>query len=182
MPGDAISLHDAIARVAAKDRSAFEILYRATSAKLYGVILRILRNKAVADDVLQDVYVSIWERAGSFDPTRGSPLGWMATIARNRALDEIRKKKTVATEDIESIAEPAAEFEHPLDKTERREDLAKLMRCLSGLEPGRREIILLAYCQGATREALATKFATPAATIKSWLRRSLMQLKVCLES
>src|SRR5471032_1127113 len=88
-----------LSRIAGRDSAAFSILYKQTSAKLYGVVARILTRGDVAADVLQEVYVRIWEKAGEFDPVRGSPLAWMATIARNRALDEVRRVRPVSLED-----------------------------------------------------------------------------------
>ena len=166
--------------VAARDRAAFAALYKATSAKLYGIIVRILPGKGMADEVMQEVYVKIWDRAGDFDPTRASPISWMAAIARNRALDEARKRTPVSMEDMPESYEPAAETGHPLDGQERSEALRALLACLSGLEKEKREIVLLAYYRGMSREALASRYNHPVATIKTWLHRSLAQLRMCL--
>ncbi len=181
MPTSSDILNETLGRVASGDRQAFEVLYRASSTKLYGVVFRIMRSKAAAEDVLQEVYATIWRRAGSFDAAKGQAISWMSMIARNRALDEIRKRSSDNV-DIDSIAEPAGDTEHPMEKAERSEGLRKLMTCLSGLEPEKREMIMLAYYHGASREALAVKYAAPTPTIKSWLRRSLIQLRSCLES
>jgi RNA polymerase sigma-70 factor (ECF subfamily) len=176
--GDLIVLME---RVAGRDRAAFAALYRATSAKLYGVILRILRRRDVADEVLQEVYVQIWERAGRYDAGKGSPITWMATIARNRALDEVRRKTPVSLEDMPETAEMASETALPLELVEQGEALQRLRRCIDRLEPERREALLLAYRDGLTREALGRRLGRPPATIKSWLRRSLAQLRECLD-
>lgn len=98
-------------RVARKDRAAFAEVYQATSAKLYGVALRILKRRDIADEVLQEVYVKVWERASDFDSERASPISWMSTIARNRALDEVRRKRPVAIEDHPEIQEFASDDE-----------------------------------------------------------------------
>jgi RNA polymerase sigma-70 factor (ECF subfamily) len=174
-------LPDLLHRVAARDREAFAALYRATSAKLYGVVSRILSH-GDASEVLQEVFVKIWERAGDFDTAKGSPLGWMATIARHRALDEVRRSRPVSLEDMPEGYEPAAEFVDPLASRERRQSYAALMRCLEALEPDKREMILAAYYRGASREALAERYGAPVGTVKTWLRRSLAQLKDCLSS
>lgn len=169
-----------LARVANKDAAAFEALYDFTSAKLYGIILRILRRRDMADEVLQEVYVKIWERAADFDAMRASPITWMATIARNRALDEIRKRTPLSIEDTpEALEVPSAE-PHPLAALELSQDLHALQACLDRLEPQRKEIVLQAYLLGATREELSQRFGHPVATIKTWLHRSLAQLKACL--
>jgi RNA polymerase sigma-70 factor (ECF subfamily) len=167
-------------RVAAQDRAAFSALYQATSAKLYGIILRILQRRDIADEVLQEVYVVIWERAQLYDATKASPITWMAAIARNRALDEVRRKTALSIEDVPEVADIASDEEHPLDRMEQSEELKRLFRCLEGLDAERREMVLLAYRDGLTREALGERFSRPAGTIKTWLRRSLQQLRECL--
>lgn len=175
-------LDDVVRRVAARDRSAFAELYRATSAKLYGIIFRILRRKDLADEVLQEVYVKVWERAGDFDPRVASPITWMATIARNRALDEVRRKTAQSIEDTPEAMDVADGGDLALDTLLKSEDGRRLGECLNRLEPERREMVVLAYCQGASREELAARYGAPVSTIKTWLRRALQQLKACLSS
>ena len=169
-----------MARIAARDTAAFAALYKQTSAKLYGVVARILTRGDVASDVLQEAYVRIWEKAGDFDPVKGSPLAWMATIARNRALDEVRRVRPVSLEDQPEGFEPAAEEIDPLGARERSEGLARLINCLKGLDDEKRAVVLLAYYRGLSREALAKRFGRPVPTIKTWLHRSLAQLRDCL--
>jgi RNA polymerase sigma-70 factor, ECF subfamily len=175
-------LADLMRGVAARDREAFATLYRQTSAKLHGVVARIVTRGDLSGEVLQEVYVRIWEKAGDFDPDKGSPIAWMATIARNRALDEVRRVKPVSLEDLPEGFEPAAEEIDPLATRERSEQLALLMRCLKTLDEEKRRIVLLAYYRGLSREALAERFHTPVPTIKTWLRRGLAQLRDCLSS
>jgi RNA polymerase sigma-70 factor, ECF subfamily len=169
-----------LTRVAARDATAFAALYKQTSAKLYGVVARILTRGDVAADVLQEAYVRIWEKAGDFDPVKGSPLAWMATIARNRALDEVRRVRPVSLEDQPEGFEPAAEDIDPLATRERSEGLAALVNCLKALDEEKRAVVLLAYYRGLSREALAKRFGRPVPTIKTWLHRSLAQLRDCL--
>ena len=169
-------------RVAGRDRAAFATLYKQTQAKLYGVIARILVRSDLAGEVLQEAYVRIWQKASDFDPAKGSPIAWMATIARNRALDEVRRVKPLALGDMPDSFEPAAEEIDPLGARDRSEQLSALMRCLSLLDAEKRQIVLLAYYRGASREALAKRFERPIPTIKTWLHRSLAQLKDCLSS
>jgi len=176
------SLSDLLARVASRDRAAFAALYRATQAKLYGVVSRILSRGDTSGEVLQETYVRIWERAGEFDPAKGSAVAWMATIARNRALDEVRRVRPSSIEDMPEGFELAAETEDPLASRGRSEQLAALMRCLNQLDEERRAVLLLAYYRGSSREALAKRFGKPVPTIKTWLHRGLAQLRGCLES
>ncbi len=169
-------------RVALRDEAAFKTLYQRTSAKLYGIVFRILPSRDAAGEALQDAYVRIWERAGDFDAARGSPLAWMGTIARNRALDEVRRVRPSSIEDLPESFEPAADEIDPLASRERSEQLAALIACLEALEKEKRSILLLAYYRGASREALAKRFGRPVPTIKTWLQRSLAQLRDCLSS
>jgi RNA polymerase sigma-70 factor, ECF subfamily len=173
-------LADLLRQVAARDTTAFAALYKHTSAKLYGVVARILTRGDVAADVLQEAYVRIWEKAGDFDPAKGSPLAWMATIARNRALDEVRRVRPASLEDQPVGFEPAAEEIDPLAARERSEGLTALVDCLKGLDEEKRAVVLLAYYRGLSREALSKRFGRPVPTIKTWLHRSLAQLRDCL--
>jgi RNA polymerase sigma-70 factor (ECF subfamily) len=175
-------LSNLLSRIATRDTVAFAALYKQTSAKLYGIVARILTRGDVAADVLQEVYVRVWEKAGEFDPLKGSPLAWMATIARNRALDEVRRVRPVSLEDQPEGFEPAAEEIDPLGARERSEGLARLINCLNGLDDEKRAIVLLAYYRGLSRDALAKRFGRPVPTIKTWLHRSLAQLRDCLKS
>ena len=178
-PQDLSSL---LARVARRDRAAFAGVYQATSAKLFGIILRILKRRDLADEVLQEVYVKIWERAADFDPRIASPITWMATIARNRALDEIRRKRPESIEDHPQLLDTPSDDDSALTNVMRGEDGKRLTDCLNRLEQPRRQMVVLAYCDGLSRDELAEKFGQPVNTVKTWLRRSLAQLKGCLSS
>jgi RNA polymerase sigma-70 factor, ECF subfamily len=170
-----------LADAAAGDEASFAELYQATSAKLFAVALRILRSREAAEEVLQEAYVRIWERAGDFKPEIASPITWMAAIVRNRSLDEVRRRGARPTADVSELDDVASEDEHPLEALGREEDVARLLRCLEGLEPEKKEIVRLAYLDGFSREALAKRFGRPEGTIKTWLHRSLAQLRGCLE-
>ncbi len=176
-------LNDLLSRVAAGDEASFSELYQQSSAKLYGVALRIVRSKEMAEDVLQDAFVKIWARAQHFDPGIASPLTWMGAIVRNRAIDELRRRAARPTGGHESeIENLPSEEEHPLTGLERADDVKRLKRCLDGLEPEKKEMVTLAYLNGMSREELARRFARPEGTVKTWLHRSLAQLKGCLEA
>ncbi len=167
-------------RIALKETAAFSELYEATSAKLYGIVLRILVRRDLADEILQEVYVKIWERAGDFDPSRASPITWMATIARNRALDEARRSKPVSLEDMPAGFDVVSEAPLALEMLTQSEDGQKLFDCLQKLEVEKREVVVQAYLHGLSREALSKRFSRPVPTIKTWLHRSLAQLKDCI--
>ena len=178
----AAELAGLLSRVALRDEAAFAELYRQTSARLYGVVARILSKGDASAEALQDAYIRIWERAGDFDPARGSALAWMATIARNRALDEVRRVRPAFLEELPESFEPAADDVDPLAARERSETLSAVLKCLEALDAERRAILMLAYYRGLSREALAKRFAKPVPTIKTWLHRSLAQLRDCLAS
>jgi RNA polymerase sigma-70 factor, ECF subfamily len=171
-----------LAAVAKGDQGAFERLYVATRAKLYGVVLRILRRADLADEVMQDTYLKIWRSAGEFDPHLATPITWMVAIARHRALDLVRKKSETSIEDEPVALQAQWEVANPLEQHETNEQLRRLLVCLDALETERRELILLAYFGGFSREQLAAKFAAPVNTVKTWLRRSLVRIRECLGS
>jgi RNA polymerase sigma-70 factor, ECF subfamily len=168
--------------VAAGDQAAFERLYAATRAKLYGVVLRILRRADLADEVMQEAYLKIWNSAGQFDPVVASPITWMVAIARNRAIDLARKRRDVSVEEAPEALEFAADIADPLAGRERSEELARLLDCLGRLDPEQRQLVLLAYYNGLSRAELAARLGRPVNTIKTWLRRSILAVRECLGS
>ena len=171
-----------LAAVAKGDRTAFERLYAATRAKLYGVVLRILRRHDLADEVMQETYVKIWSSAGQFDPALSSPITWMVAIARNRAIDQVRKKTEVSIDEDPAVLEIAADSPDPLAKREMTEELRRLLACMGRLDEERRRLVLFAYYDGWSREQLAAKFDRPVNTVKTWLRRALIEIRECLGS
>jgi len=170
-----------LGQAAAGDRAAFARLYDRTSAKLFATARRISRSDAAAEDAVQEAYVRIWRRAADFDPSIASPIAWMTTIVRHAAIDMARRtaERVSAAGDAidgdlaERLADPEAE-------TERLAAGSGLARCLETMEADRRTMVLLAYCQGWSREELAERFSRPVATVKTLLRRSLLSLKECL--
>jgi RNA polymerase sigma-70 factor, ECF subfamily len=173
-------LVELLAAVARGDVAAFEQLYSATRAKLYGVLLRILGSAALADEVLQEAYLKVWRMAGKFDPAIASPITWMVAIARNRAIDIVRKKGEVSIEDEPDALAVAADTPAPLVRREMNEELKKLLSCLGKLDPEKQRIVLLAYYSGWSRDQLAKKLDIPINTIKTWLRRSLLEIRECM--
>jgi RNA polymerase sigma-70 factor, ECF subfamily len=169
-----------LAAVAKGDQAAFERLYGATRAKLYGVLLRILGKPELADDVMQETYLKVWKMAGRFDPTIASPITWMVAIARNRAIDIVRKRADLSVEDSPEAMGVAAEAPPPLARREMTEELRRLLSCLGKLDPEKQRIVLLAYYSGWSREQLGQKLDIPVNTIKTWLRRSLLEIRECM--
>ena len=169
-----------IAAVAKGDESAFERLYAATRAKLYGVVLRILRRQDIAEEVIQEAYIRIWNNAAQFNPGVASPITWMVSIARNRAIDVVRKRGETSLEEEPAAMEVAADTPDPLARREMTEELKRLLECVGRLEPDRQKLVLLAYYNGWSREQLAEKFGAPVNTVKTWLRRSMLDVRECL--
>jgi RNA polymerase sigma-70 factor (ECF subfamily) len=179
MPVSRQELVAALQGTARGDREAFRTVYTATSLKLYGIVVRILGRRDLADEVLQEVYIRVWQRAGDFDAASGSPITWLATIARNLALDEARRKTPRSLEEFPEILQLPSD-DDPSANQERNEDARRLQACLERLEPEKRELVLLAYHYGMTREEISARINRPVATVKTWLRRSLEQLRTCL--
>jgi RNA polymerase sigma-70 factor (ECF subfamily) len=171
-----------LVEVAAGSRVAFEALYRATSSKLFGVCLRVLPDRAEAEDVLQEVYASVWRKAGQYDAERASALAWLSMIARNKAIDRLRAAPQAQRHaPIDDAAEAADAGPSPLQHAEIANDRDRLDACMSKLDDRRRELIRIAFFDGTTYEELAERIGSPLGSVKSWIRRGLMQLRVCLE-
>jgi RNA polymerase sigma factor (sigma-70 family) len=172
----------AILRVAGGDRAALALVYAETSAKLFGICLRILGDRSEAEDVVQDVYLTVWRKAGSFDPTLASPITWLVAIARNRAIDRLRSGALArANVPIEAANDVADAGLSAVEQLELDEERGQLMGCLDELEARQSAAIRAAFLDGLTYEELADRAAVPLGTMKSWIRRGLMKLKACLE-
>ncbi len=169
-----------LAAIAKGYEPAFEQLYAATRAKLYGVLLRILGRPELAEEVMQETYLKVWKMADKFDPTLASPITWMVAMARNRAIDIVRKKGEVSIEEQPEALEVASNSPAPLARREMTEELKRLLSCLGKLDPEKQRIVLLAYYSGWSREQLSKKLNIPVNTIKTWLRRSLIEIRECL--
>jgi RNA polymerase sigma-70 factor (ECF subfamily) len=169
-----------LAAVAKGDASAFERLYFATSAKIYGVVLRILRRHELAADVMEETYLQIWRTAGQYDPTLYGPIAWMVAIARTKAIDLARRPETAADESEPEVAETEGPNVPP--RRELTDELRRLLTCIGRLEPDRQRMLLLAYYGAFTREQLAEKLEMPVNLLKSALQRSLSEVEKCLTS
>ena len=175
-PGAAL-LSDLLARAADGDRQAFREFYDNISAKLFGIILRILIERGEAEDVLQEVFFTIWRKAAEFDPTRASPVTWTATIARNRAIDRLRARGNRPLAPLDEAA--AVRDESPAADViiDAHRDAVRLDAALAALEPRHAAAIRSCYFEGSTYEALALREGIPVGTLKSWVRRGLMRMK-----
>jgi RNA polymerase sigma-70 factor, ECF subfamily len=175
-------LRQLLAKVAEADRAAFARLYDLVSGRLFGIIGRILPRPELAEDALQETFTRIWQRAKSYDEAIASPMAWMATIARNQAIDLRRRsaeKLSAASSELdESLADSTPD---PETLAEQAGDLRLLRDCMQGLPAERQQLVLLAYREGFSREELSERFKRPVTTIKTLLRRSLIALKECLD-
>ena len=175
-------LRDTLLAVAGGDRAAFETLYKLTSAKLFGVCLRILGKQGDAEDVLQETYTTVWHKAGLYDPERASPVTWLVMIARNKAIDRMRagggEPQAVPIELAAEIGDASA---GPAAGAEAADSSRRLDHCLETLEARQQTLIRTAFFEGVTYENLAARSHTPLGSVKSWIRRGLMKLKACLE-
>jgi RNA polymerase sigma-70 factor (ECF subfamily) len=173
----------AMRRLAQGERAALEEVYRATSAKLFGICYRILGDEKEAEDALQDVYLTLWRRAGRYDASRASPIAWLATFARNRAIDRLRTGKVrrgaVAEDEAAPLSDDAPLADEMLIDAERQ---ARVHACLERLEEAPRVAIRTAFFEGRTYAELADRMEVPLGTMKSWIRRGLAKLKACMEA
>ena len=184
-----------LARAGLGDRAAFATLYERTSSHLFAVVLRINRDRAQAEDILQEVYVNVWRAASSFDAAQSQPLTWLTSIARNRTIDSLRRLQTqprlrgaaasgdgAESEDDDVYDTVADDAPGPLELLSRAADARSLAACMDELAATHRQSLALAFFQGLSHAEVATQMRQPLGTIKSWLRRSLATLKSCLDA
>ncbi|MEQ1939620.1 sigma-70 family RNA polymerase sigma factor [Mesorhizobium sp. CN5-321] len=169
-----------IVRTSMRDRTAFDLLYRLTSAKLFGVCLRVLNDRSEAEEALQEVYVKVWTKADRFAVSELSPISWLVAVARNHAIDRlrVRRKTTAGIDAAIDIADPTP---GPEALAMAGEDSARVHRCLDELDEDRASAVRGAYLKGESYAELAERHDVPLNTMRTWLRRSLIKLRECLE-
>lgn len=183
---------DLLSRVALGDRVAFDTLYRQSSPHLLAVILRIQGNRALAEDILQEVYVNVWRAAQSFNPALSQASTWLSSVARNRAIDSLRRRQsepgTVSStrvdqhnDESDMLDEVASDTLGPQALLERAGEARQIQHCLKGLSGEQKHSLALAFYQGLTHAEVAEHLGQPLGTVKSWVRRGLLSLKSCLE-
>jgi RNA polymerase sigma-70 factor (ECF subfamily) len=189
-----VDLARLLGRTGLGDRAAFAALYERTSAHLHAVVLRIQRDRGQAEDILQEVYVNVWRAARSFDAAQSQPLTWLTSIARNRAIDSLRRSQARPQvqshapggareeEEEESVYDRIAdEAAGPLDLLDRASDARALSACMDQLSAAQRQSLALAFYQGLSHSEVAEQMREPLGTVKSWVRRALLALKDCLQ-
>lgn len=188
-----LALAELLARARLGDRAAFAALYEQTSAHLLGVVLRINRDPAQAEDVLQEVYVKVWRAAQGFDAAQSQPLTWLTSIARNCAIDSLRRSQTqpklqsrssnASTDEDDDVYDTVADAAPgPLDLLSRASDARALAACMERLSAPQRQSVALAFFDGLSHAEVADSMRQPLGTVKSWVRRALQSLKSCLEA
>lgn len=180
MDGSA-EITELLSRCALRDRQAFRELYRRTSAKLFGVTLRILRDRSEAEEALQEVYVKIWQRSDRFVAGGYSPISWLVAVARNHALDILRARRP-QSEDIDVALEVADTAPDPERAAVDSGERSRIETCLSELDTDKADAVRGAYLDGYSYEELATRHSVPLNTMRTWLRRSLLKLRECLSA
>ena len=162
------------------EQNALRDLYRRTSARLYGICLRVLADEGEAQDVLQEVYTTAWTKAGQFDPAKASAMTWLSVLARNKAIDRLRARRAPGAPLDDAAQVPSGEPSQ-LEVLEQAEDAGRLRDCLEELDERARAMIRSAFFDGASYPELASREKVPLPTMKSWIRRGLLRLRGCLE-
>lgn len=179
MTADAAQIEDLIARISLGERSAFSALYDRTSAKLFGICLRVLKDRTAAEDAMQDAYVKIWKNADRYRSNGLSPMTWLITIARNTAIDRLRASRDTA--DIDGMTEVLpAPGPSPEASVVAGSEAKRIVACLGELPEDRRTAVRECYLGGLSYQDLADKFDVPLNTMRTWLRRSLASLRECM--
>ena len=180
-PAERDELNQLLQLAGRNDQKAFAELYKRTSSKLFGVCLRMLRDRGEAEEVLQETYTTVWRRAGSFDASRASAITWLVTLSRNKAIDRLRQHREELLDDPSKLDETVDEQPTPAAGAETSQEYQRLQHCLDELDPQQQSSVREAFFTGATYNELATRCKVPLGTMKSWIRRSLMQLRTCLD-
>jgi RNA polymerase sigma-70 factor (ECF subfamily) len=162
------------------EQVALRRLYDQEAGQLLGVALRIVRRREVADEVLHDAFLSIWQKSATYSPALGSGRGWILTIVRNRALDVARQSGREISSSENTIEDIPSDGLGPLEALSRNRDVSALCRCLECMDEQKRACILLAYLDGYSHQQIADRLACPLGTVKTWTRRGLIGLKACL--
>lgn len=182
-----------MARCALGERAAFAKLYDLSSGHLFAVLLRIQRDRALAEDLLQEVYVSVWKAAASFDAAQSQPMTWLTSIARNKAIDSLRRAQaqpiveSLHRSDDDDESRPdleqrvADDSPGPVELLTQASDARQLGACMQGLSAQQRQSVALAFFDGLSHAEVAARLRQPLGTVKSWVRRALLALKICLE-
>ncbi|MCP4409146.1 MAG: sigma-70 family RNA polymerase sigma factor [Gammaproteobacteria bacterium] len=176
-------LADLLSRCTAGEEQALKKLYQFCSPKLYAVALALLKNEDLAEDILQDSFVKIWKRSGTYNPSKGAAMTWMASIVRHRALDVLRSARLQRERDLDQFAVEmiADSNQDPLSLAETKVSMAAILDCMDQLKEEQKQCIIKAYCYGYSHDELSKSLAMPLGTIKAWIRRGIKRIRECLD-
>jgi RNA polymerase sigma factor (sigma-70 family) len=180
-PAERDELNRLLIQTGRNDQKAFAELYKRTSSKLFGVCLRMLHDRGEAEEVLQETYTTVWRRAASFDAAKASAITWLITLSRNKSIDRLRQHREELLDHPSRLDEAVDDQPTPAADAETSQEYRRLQLCLDELEPQQRDSVREAFFTGATYNELATRCMVPLGTMKSWIRRSLIQLRTCLD-
>lgn len=178
-------LKSLLAATARRDAAAFRSLYDATSAKLFAFALRILTKRELAEEVLQESFVNIWNNASGYQSSLAAPMTWMTTIVRNKAFDMLRRQDNTVEIDADTFDKEVMDALEstsptPIEALQMSGDAKALARCMSGLEGLHRQAIALAFYHDLSHSEVAEQMKLPMGTVKTWIRRGLEKLRLCL--
>lgn len=179
-----LRLGSLLADCADGNKSALEEIYHLTSAQLFGVLRRILNREALAEEALQETYTKVWVKAGQYDQTRAQPMVWLNRIARNQAIDLIRQRTTREDHEVNSDVDfnlDTDSFAAAVNTEKLVMDSNLMNYCLQQLQALPRQCVVAAYCEGFSHEELSERLQKPVGTVKSWIRRSLLALRKCID-
>lgn len=185
---DSASLQQDLSRVALGDRVAFQRVYRATSAHLFGVALRILNRRDLAEDALQEAFVNVWHNAGTYQAAASQPMTWLIAIVRNKALDYVRAAQRHAADSIDEANEDGTTIEladerpNPMQLLMQATEGLRIRACMEKLDASHRQSLALAFYHGLSHSEVALQMRAPLGSVKAWVRRGLERLKKCLEA
>lgn len=174
-----------IERVSLRDEAALRQLYERTSPRLFGLAMRVVRQRESAEDVLQETFLTIWRVAGDYRASLSPPMAWLGLIVRSRALDQLRRRAAERAQGIQEFDDAVAETlasdaPTPLDLADASEQAWALHQCLGQLEVQQREVVSMAYLRDLSHGELAQQLKLPLGTVKTWIRRGLEKLRVCM--
>ena len=190
LPADGLpeAVAQLLSRVVLRDTSAFQRLYQLVASRLLAVAVRVVQDRALAEDVLQEVFVHLWNRPQTGAPGQALSLSWLCVVTRNRAIDALRKRRPETplhwrdADGEEQVHDAAAEGGSPLELLLAEEDGSRLGHCMGQIDSEPRSALLLVYYEGLTHAELAQRLARPLGTVKAWMRRSLARLRDCMEA